>query len=365
MNAFLPGIYLAALLHGAFIISLLLKKDQRRPANWLLAGFIGIVMVSLWNMSMPILDVPSSLQFRIIDVNLFTTPFFWGPFVYLYVLHMIGLRTENWKTQGAHFVLPFLFTLCQFLPTSLYAGTSFASTMLNLFYIQAAIYVVLAYRLVLAHQKRIQETFSQIDHIHLNWLRQLLAVFVATLAIDFLLAQAVRAGMIAFDPALGLIVLLESATIFVIGYLSLQQPQILFPRQQETNGSKKKYDNSALDDPLSKQLADQLVTLMETTQPYKRNDLKLGDLAELMGLSNHHLSQVINEQLKCNFYEFVNQYRIQYAAEIMREHSQINITRLAFDAGFNNRVSFTNAFKKQTGLTPSAYLKNQTLPHAV
>ena len=321
-------------------------------------------MISLWNISMPSLDVPDSLKFRILDLKIYATPFFWGPFLYLYVLHMTGQQNHNKKKDLLHLTVPVAVTLSQVFIEERSVIPSLPAFLLNAFYIHAGCYAAFAYRRVLSHQKRVQNTFSQIDRIHLNWLKRLLAIFAITLLIDFLVAQAITYRLVEYGPALGLIVLLESATIFAIGYFSLQQPQILFPEKPSDKDPKKKYDNSALDDPLSKQLAEQLETLMKTVQPYKRNDLKLADLADLMDLSNHHLSQVINEQMGCNFYEFVNQYRIEYAAGLMRNCDQINITRLAFDAGFNNRVSFTNAFKKQTGLTPSAYLKNNTFKRA-
>ena len=277
---------------------------------------------------------------------------------------MTGQHSQKKKHDLVHLLLPTVITLSQvFLPER--AETANISTVLiYCFYVHAGTYLTFSYKRVTAHQIRIRNSFSQIEHIHLNWLKRLIAIFVLALVGDFLLAISVYYQLIKFGPAVGLIVLLESMTIFAIGYFSLQQPEILFPQTTSPQGRKKKYDNSALDASLSEQLASQLITLMQTMQPYKRNDLKLNDLAELMNLSSHHLSQIINEQMDCNFYEFINQYRIEYAESLMRSGEQINITRLAFDAGFNNRVSFTNAFKKQTHLTPSAYLKEHALKQA-
>ncbi|MEX0297584.1 MAG: helix-turn-helix domain-containing protein [Kordiimonas sp.] len=364
MSVFLPGIYLAALLHGAFLISLLIRNGRWRASSLLLSSYVLILMISLWNISMPYMDVPNYLKFKIIDLKLYATPFFWGPLIYLYVRSMTGPKSVESRQLWVHLSAPTIITLSQVFLSERSSIPSLPTFLLNCFYIQAGIYLIFAYKHVIAHQKAIQNTFSQTDNIHLNWLKNLLTVFGAALAIDLFLNIAVRYNLIEFGPAVGLIVLLECAIIFAVGYFSLQQPEILFPENINSKTTKKKYDNSALDDDLSTQLANQLTDLMATVQPYKRNDLKLGDLAELMNLSNHHLSQLINEKLGCNFYEFINRYRIEYAEGLMKHGEHINITKLAFDAGFNNRVSFTNAFKKQTGQTPSAYLKAQAFKQA-
>ncbi len=330
----------------------------------LLSSYIGILMISLWNISMPYMDVPSFLKFKIIDLKLYATPFFWGPLLYLYVRSMTGPKSVTRQQLWLHLLMPMTITLSQIFLTERSSIPSLPTFLVNCFYIQAGTYLAFSYKNVVAHQNAIQNTFSQTDNIHLNWLKHLLAVFGVALTVDLFLNIAVSFGLIEFGPAVGLIVLLECAIIFAIGYFSLQQPEILFPANIDNKETKKKYDNSALDEDLSSQLATQLTELMETVQPYKRNDLKLGDLAELMNLSNHHLSQLINEQMGCNFYEFINKYRVEYAESLMRNGEQINITRLAFDAGFNNRVSFTNAFKKQIGQTPSSYLKEQAFKRA-
>ena len=55
----------------------------------------------------------------------------------------------------------------------------------------------------------------------------------------------------------------------------------------------------------------------------------------------------------------LNEYRIHYSRELMIKDNnrQLTLEAIAFEAGFGNRNSFTNAFKKFTGNTPSAYLK--------
>ena len=98
---------------------------------------------------------------------------------------------------------------------------------------------------------------------------------------------------------------------------------------------------------------------METKKPYLQGDLVLPQLAQQLGISANYLSQVINEQLKVNFYDFINGYRVEDAKRLMKNAGQknINILKIAFDSGFNSKSAFYTAFKKVTSMTPTQYRK--------
>jgi AraC-like DNA-binding protein len=49
---------------------------------------------------------------------------------------------------------------------------------------------------------------------------------------------------------------------------------------------------------------------MQLEKPWLENDLTLGELAARAGLSAHHLSQLLNEEMNCSFYEFINSCRV-------------------------------------------------------
>jgi AraC-like DNA-binding protein len=121
-----------------------------------------------------------------------------------------------------------------------------------------------------------------------------------------------------------------------------------------------KYVGSPLDDRLGTELADKLDLEMKQRQLFLQNDLSLTDLADIMGLSTRHLSQVINQHRHRNFYDYVNSYRAHHAANYLVSHGKTNLTRLAYESGFNNRVSFSKAFRSHTGQTPTEFISKQT-----
>ena len=64
-----------------------------------------------------------------------------------------------------------------------------------------------------------------------------------------------------------------------------------------------------------------------------------------------------------SFKDYINQYRIEHyihRVETDPDVSRITQEALAIQCGFNNRQTFTNAFKKHTSMTPSAYFKEKT-----
>ena len=74
-------------------------------------------------------------------------------------------------------------------------------------------------------------------------------------------------------------------------------------------------------------------------------------------MSAHNLSQVINAKLGKNFYDFVNEYRVEEVKRRLRDpkYTNLKILAIGMDAGFNTKSTFNAFFKKHTGLTPSQY----------
>jgi len=85
------------------------------------------------------------------------------------------------------------------------------------------------------------------------------------------------------------------------------------------------------------------------------------DLAFEMDIQPYIISAVINQVHNINFNDFLNRYRINYAISLFEQGTgkMITLEALAEQCGFNNRNTFTTAFKKNTGLTPSVYHKEK------
>jgi AraC-like DNA-binding protein len=159
--------------------------------------------------------------------------------------------------------------------------------------------------------------------------------------------------------------------ILAMGFTGLQQPNMIFTQEERlltsvesshnnaADGEEKvKYIHSALPDSTANEIAKQIEKLMSSQQLFLNDKLTLTELAKALEMKSHTISQVINQQMKTNFYKLVNGYRVQHAADLL-ENDQINwsIERIALESGFSNRVTFNKAFKEQMRCTASAYKK--------
>lgn len=114
-----------------------------------------------------------------------------------------------------------------------------------------------------------------------------------------------------------------------------------------------------VDDP---QLSAKLQALMEQQKVYKTEGLTIGTLAELMNEQEYKLRRLINSQLGFrNFNDFLNQYRVNDACEVLSDPTQTNktILEIAYDLGYQSIGPFNKAFKDLKGTTPTAYRKSQ------
>lgn len=119
----------------------------------------------------------------------------------------------------------------------------------------------------------------------------------------------------------------------------------------------KKYQNTGLSKGMSLEYKKKLVRLIENDKLYLDSELRLDDLANRLGASRNHTSQIINEHFHMGFNDFINSHRIQEAKNMLDKNNENNkIIEIAYRSGFNNKVSFYKAFRKFIGMTPGEYL---------
>jgi ligand-binding sensor domain-containing protein/AraC-like DNA-binding protein len=104
---------------------------------------------------------------------------------------------------------------------------------------------------------------------------------------------------------------------------------------------------------------DKLLYLLEREKIYRDENLTLKLLASKISIHPQTLSQIINEQMKKNFNDFINSYRLKEAKKRLMNsnESHHSILGIAFDIGFNSKTSFNRVFKKHIKMTPSEFRK--------
>lgn len=150
--------------------------------------------------------------------------------------------------------------------------------------------------------------------------------------------------------------LLLSIFVLVISYFAFNYSAIFNGIPIENVLPFVKYKKTGLSKNYSLELKAKLEGLMKSQKPHLKSELRLDDLAELLGVSRHHTSQVINEYFNSNFFDFINTYRVKESIKLLESRKkEVTLSEVGYLSGFNNTVSFNKAFKKNTGLTPSKY----------
>ena len=218
------------------------------------------------------------------------------------------------------------------------------------------VYTVFTFLLVKNAFAKAQLSFWSKMDTTLSWVRNLLIQFTLV-TIVFIVVK------VNFKNDLGdhIIAAHVAFLMYGISFYVIRQ-SVFFQEKQPTpspNSSTGKYQKSSLSLEREQQALNKLKHLMETEKPFLENTLSLPVLAKKLAISTHHLSQIINDNLKQNFFEMLASYRIQEAQQILTNPTQqhLKIEEIAEQVGYNSKSAFNAAFKKITGQTPSQYRK--------
>ncbi|WP_431165385.1 helix-turn-helix domain-containing protein [Tenacibaculum halocynthiae] len=117
----------------------------------------------------------------------------------------------------------------------------------------------------------------------------------------------------------------------------------------------KKYLNKKMDSLITNPLIVQLKEFMDAKKPFKNPNLKSSDIANELSISTHQLSQLLNDSIGKSFSNFVNEYRVEEAKQIISSNTKYTLDAIGKESGFNSKSTFYTYFKRVVGVTPSKY----------
>lgn len=354
----------AATLHGLYLSILLFFKNDKDWPHRLLAGTVLIFSLFLFNyllfLTKIIVEWPNLM-------GVFTAPFYLaGAGFYFFVKSALN-RSFQWKWVYLWHSLPFVYGCWRSIQVFQ------ISTVRKLEYIEQLlgneipdfssiqflwgtmtswillVYAIAALRLC---QKQIKNAVNAENFKRVHWLKNFCFGFISLISLDILVKAA---AFLMQWPAAGMeyiLAALLAIAIHIVGYFAMGG----LPKWKI---KEKKYKTSALTTPQIATYQNQLLELMETKQPWLQADLKIGDLAKMLGVPSHQLSQILNEGLQTKFSTLMNHYRVEEVKRrlIHPKYQHYSILAIALDCGFSNKATFNRVFKQLVGLTPSAYMK--------
>jgi AraC-like DNA-binding protein len=307
-------------------------------------------------------------------------PVLYGPLLYLYTQSIL-LRNFLLKgTRWLHF-LPFALLFSGFETRYLSLDSRTQEDMLDqivqrhvpsafywssaLIYLQFFLYVGLSLRLIAAYRNKVNDAYSDGIRSNITWLSSTILFFTVCMLLaalnGFIRLTAFSKYYYFF---LNFIILAIFIFINRVLLKALRKPEIFSIMEMDTHmlgPGQPKYSGSVISETERNQILNALRIHMETKKPYLESELSLEQLAGQLSLRPKLLSQLINESLHQNFFDFVNRYRIEEAKRLLTnpEDKKITVLEVLYEVGFNSKSSFNTLFKKHTGLTPTEFRKRQ------
>lgn len=361
---------------NAFFFALLLFQKRSRAIhdniliNWLIFLGLFIGTYSLYSHKL-------FTHFHLLSVSLISLLYLHGAFLFLYTSRLISLRREFNRKKLLHFVPFVIFNLYLFVVSFFpniadkirmeHVHTDVHPPLLFVFFLiltllSGPFYFVLTLRLFKKHNINIFNNFSSIEKINLEWLQKL--VFIFGIVWTILIIISVTHHIFNYFSIVfctDSLFLTLSVFVILMGYFGLKQKVIFGNEIQEEQEliieEKIKYSGSSLKEEDANIYANKLNEFMLSEKPFLDPTLTLSQLASQINISSHYLSQIINEKFDLNFFEFINQFRVEEVKSriINPKFEKFSLLAIALDSGFNSKSAFNRIFKKITQQTPSQY----------
>jgi AraC-like DNA-binding protein len=360
-----------------FSFYLILSKDRRKVSNYTIIIFQLLLALNVGQTFLPekIIDALGNFYVFII-MSAFLIP----PAIFLYIQSSIDKSFNlSWK-QSIH-IVPFIVLNIVIIPyvylenlkenpTETEVHITLNKVFFIIWYCQFLLYLFLSFLKLKRHKKLYLERFSASDisrYNYLNWFIIIVSIVFTISAIKNFSVYNSQDSVIHYLTNIGLLSML---ILFCwITYMALNSPEIFSNNYKplplvkdlvKAKNLKVVKDYKLKSSPEIQLQTEKIKAYMKNESPYLNASFSLGDLASQTNIPVRELSILINHHLNKHFFDFVNEYRIEKAKQLLisPDRKDYTILEILYEVGFNSKSSFNTAFKKQTQLTPTQYRKN-------
>ena len=224
--------------------------------------------------------------------------------------------------------------------------------------------VVLARRVIIAYRRAIRifnETQADDIGAYIEWL----SIFTY-----WALIFGVGCGLLTFLPDEYVFIWILSSIPFYSYLFYSYQNYLLFYEQvenafeQDIQSEEELLTNSGIEpEMVSEEVPESYTEFIEKvdnwikTDGYVQQGLTIKELSKILYTNRTYLSAYIKTTYKMTFREWITSLRLEYAKNILKEHPEINIQKLAESSGFLSRSNFIKLFSEKEGCTPAKWKK--------
>jgi len=220
-----------------------------------------------------------------------------------------------------------------------------------IFVFQVTFYLLKGAILTQQHDKRIANFYSNTEGKSLLWVRLVTVSLLVTSVMSITFAIIGRNFFLLNEYLLLIPSFIFSSLLYLIGYLGNITIQIIVEHHhnQPRPNSSRIYS--------SEFMKEKILHLFKNDKIFRNPDLLITNLSDTLQAPTAEISQLINEEFKTDFSDFVNKYRISIAKELIIKYLNNGITleAIAAESGFGSLNAFIRVFKLYEGTTPEKY----------
>ena len=236
-------------------------------------------------------------------------------------------------------------------------GTTFLQAVVHqiaklCFAIQVIIIFILGFRNLRQYKRFIDNTYADTENKRLEKVQIILILFIVGVFLAFVSNIIGRWRFMDNALLLAIPSLFFSILLFMIGYIgshtmfsiSNVNDKEFTPTSPNMSGNDNEQTVSSFTVSLEQ--------LMNKQQLYLRHDLKISDVALLLGSNRTYIQRSIMELSGESFTKYINRKRIEHAIELQKNHPEYNIETIATQSGYTHLGTFYRNYKIVTGKTP-------------
>jgi len=232
-----------------------------------------------------------------------------------------------------------------------------------IFAIELILTVFFGLKLLIEYNKKVNEFYSNTAEKDMAQFKWVMLGLLITAFISFISNLIGKSYFITHPFMLFIPSLSHSIVQYFIGYIGYKQNFTIADLERDvaeyTANKEVTQDTTSLtsNKKQKKQHIYRLLNLLEEKQIFKNPDLRITDVAFLMGTNRTYISNLVNMNMQTSFNELVNSYRVKYAIKLLHSNDtdDLSMADIATSAGFPSLSTFYRIFKNKTGISPGEY----------
>lgn len=316
--------------------------------------------------------------FRYFDFIFLASLLAFYPIYYLYIYSAFNFKIA--RTKWIYHFIPSILIAILMLAATIYSGwdnylnymnnnlynteleTNQAKTLAYLYkgsrvfhLVQILVYNYLTIRFILKAKKRMNDLFSNFDTYQIRYFYIVTISFILLMSIPGFYVTLIGRTPLNTNGML----LFYMCLLFTLLYLILTIVGIIQIPVNEDIETFNHIENQKIHQNELKEIEKNLKTYFNKERPWLNPHLNIWDVAMQIGTNRSYISKVINENIGCNFNQFVNEYRIKEARKLLKKTPEIPIAEISELSGFGSLNSFIRIFKTSENCTPTKFKKSK------